>query len=54
MFAFRWIALTLFVVACGLGCQGEPRPDTDPSDSELQVPNVDSGDSANKKSDASK
>ncbi len=54
MFTFRWIALTLFVVACGFGCQGEPRPDNDPSDTELQVPNVDSGDFQEKTSDTSK
>jgi hypothetical protein len=42
MNAVRWFAVLLLAAVFGLGC-GERRPDTDPSDAELQIPNIDEG-----------
>jgi hypothetical protein len=42
MYAVRWFAVLLLAAAFGLGCS-ERRPDTDPTDSELQVPTIDEG-----------
>jgi hypothetical protein len=42
MYAVRWFAVLLLAAVFGLGC-GERRPDTDPSDAELQVPNIEEG-----------
>ncbi len=53
MFVTRWFAVMLLTAVFGLGC-GEKKPDTDPSDAELKVPDIDGGDSKAEKSDASK
>lgn len=42
MVAVRWFSIVLLAAVFGLGC-GERKPDTDPTDSELQVPQVDGG-----------
>ena len=53
MVVTRWFAVVLLATVFGLGC-GPGKPDTDPTDSELKVPDVDSGDSAVDKNDAPK
>jgi hypothetical protein len=44
MSVFRWIALALLTVGLVSGCSNNP--DTDPKDEELNVPNIEEGDSA--------
>jgi hypothetical protein len=40
MTIFRWLIAAILIVTTGIGCSGERRPDTDPSDQELNVPEV--------------
>ena len=46
MTTIRWVAIVLFAMTLGLGCQGQRNPDTDPTDSELKAPTIEDGGSA--------
>jgi hypothetical protein len=52
MIGFRWLGVVLVALALCLGCQGERRPDTDPSVDELEMPVIEGGGSGEKKDDA--